>query len=316
LSKYARWEFWRLFPELLPIYRIISETKQVIDVNEFREQALSLVKGAYDLHTHSMPSHFPRVMDDFALLRQADAYGMAGIMFKNHYEPTTGRVAIANQNAGVRTRAYGGLALNWTVGGINPYAVEACLLMGGQMVWMPTFDSAQFIAAGQLHQELFPRPGLTVFDEKGKMIPKVYEIFDLAKKYDVFLATGHLSAKESFAFCKAGKKENVKLILTHPDFQMTPVPFETQSELADMGVVIEKAWFNVMINHITVDAFADSIKKLGTRRVLLVTDRGQAGAETPPEALINAVAALLENGLTGSEIENLIRNVPETIIKK
>jgi hypothetical protein len=285
-------------------------------MNTFREQALSLVKGAYDLHTHSIPSHFSRVMDDFALLRQADSFGMAGVMFKSHYEPTTGRAAIANLNAGVKTKAYGGIALNWTVGGINPYAVEACLLMGGQMVWMPTFDSAQFIDAGQLHEEIFPRPGLTNFDDSGKIIPAVYEIFEIAKKHDVFLATGHLSAKESLAFCRAGKKENVKLILTHPDFKMTPVPLETQVEIADMGVIIEKAWFNVMINHISAGAFAESIKKLGAHRVFLVTDRGQAGAETPPEAFINALTALLEYGLTGGEIENLVRKVPEIIINK
>ncbi len=281
----------------------------------FREQALSLARGAYDLHTHSLPSHFPRVMDDFALLRQADSYGMAGIMFKNHYEPTTGRVAIANQYAGVKTKAYGGIALNWSVGGVNPYAVEACLIMGGKMVWMPTFDSRQFIDAGQLHQELFSRPGLVIFDERGNLIPEVYEIFDIVKKYDVFLATGHLSAKESLALCKAGKKENVKLVLTHPDFKMTPVPLDMQLELADMGVLVEKAWFNAMIGHVSVEAFADSIKKLGRQRVFLVTDRGQVDGETPPEGFVNAIAALLKNGLSEGEIESLVRTVPEMIVK-
>ncbi len=285
-------------------------------MNAFREQALSLVRGAYDLHTHSLPSHFSRVMDDFALLRQADSLGMAGVLFKNHYEPTTARVAIANQHAGVKTKAYGGVALNWSVGGVNPYAAEACLIMGGRMVWMPTFDSAQFIGAGQLHEELFRRPGITILDGDGKLVPSVYEVFDVVKKYDVFLATGHLSAKELLALCKAGVRERVKLVLTHPDFKMTPVPFDMQLELAEMGVLVEKAWFNVVINHITPEAFADSIRKLGTHRVFLVTDRGQANAETPPEAFVNAVASLLENGVTAEEMNHLIRKVPETVIGK
>lgn len=281
----------------------------------FREQALSLARGAHDLHTHSIPSHFSRVMDDFALLRQADSFGMAGVLLKNHYEPTTARAAIANRHAGVKTKAFGGIALNWSVGGVNPYAVEACLIMGGRMVWMPTFDSAQFIGAGQLHQELFPRPGLTILDAAGKLIPAVHDVFDVVKKYDVFLATGHLSAAESHALCVAGVEAGVKLILTHPDFRMTPVPFAMQLELAGMGVIVEKAWFNVTLGHITEAAFAESIRKLGEGRVFLVTDRGQANAETPPEGFVNAIASLLSNGVSEREVESLVRKVPEAIIE-
>jgi hypothetical protein len=284
-------------------------------VNKFHEQSLALMRGAYDLHTHTVPSHFPRVMDDFALLKEADRYGMAGILLKNHYEPTAARAAIANLYADTKTNAFGGIALNWPVGGINPYAVEACLIMGGQMVWMPTFDSAQFINAGQLHQELFKRPGLSIFNDQGNLLPAVYEIFEVVKKYDVFLATGHLSEKESIALCKAGVKENVKLILTHPDFKLTPVSFEAQLALADMGVLIEKAWFNITINHISSEAMAESIKKLGSHRVFLVTDRGQAGSEHPPAAFLNAIEAFLRNGLSEADIDNLVRKVPEKIVK-
>ena len=46
--------------------------------------ALELMKGACDLHTHPQPSHFPRALDDFALVREADEYGMAGVMIKSH----------------------------------------------------------------------------------------------------------------------------------------------------------------------------------------------------------------------------------------
>ena len=44
--------------------------------------------GAWDLHTHSSPSHFHRALDDFQLLEDAERWGMAGVMIKCHYEPT------------------------------------------------------------------------------------------------------------------------------------------------------------------------------------------------------------------------------------
>lgn len=33
---------------------------------------------------------------------------------------------------------FGGITLNRQVGGINPYAVESALKLGGKVVWLPT----------------------------------------------------------------------------------------------------------------------------------------------------------------------------------
>lgn len=282
----------------------------------FDEKARALIQGAYDLHTHSSPSHFPRALDDFALLREADEFGLAGVMLKNHYEPTAGRAALANLRGETGTKAFGGVALNLPVGGINPYAVEACLRLGGRMVWMPTFDAAHFMGGGHFYQELFKRPGLSVFDDEGALIPAVYEIFEIVKKHDVFLATGHLSAAESLALCKAGGKEKVKMILTHPDFKRTFIPLEVQEEIAGLGALVEKAWYNVCIGDISPASFASSIKRLGSHRAFLVTDRGQAGDESPPKAFLRAITSLLENGIAEDGIDNLVRKVPRAIVSE
>jgi hypothetical protein len=284
-------------------------------MDRFREQASELVKGAYDLHTHTTPSHFPRSLDDFTLLREADKVGLAGVMLKNHYEPTAGRAVIANLCAGTKAKAYGSIALNWSVGGLNPYAVEACLKMGGKMVWMPTFDSGQFLSYGPVPGGFLTCPGITIFDDGGKIIPAVYEIFEVVRKYDVCLATGHLSPEESLALCKAGTDAKVRMILTHPEFKQTKIPLDMQLTLADMGVIIEKVWLNAIWKYATVEEMAGSIKKIGSYRVFLTTDRGQENAEYPPQAMIEAVAAMLEKGLSPADIENLIKTTPRNILK-
>ncbi|NME36849.1 DUF6282 family protein, partial [Fusobacterium sp. FSA-380-WT-3A] len=43
----------------------------------FQEIAKELMKGAYDLHTHTEPSAFNRALDDFELILEAEKYGMA-----------------------------------------------------------------------------------------------------------------------------------------------------------------------------------------------------------------------------------------------
>lgn len=284
-------------------------------MSDLQAQAKSLLVGAYDLHTHAEPSHFPRALDDFDLVRGADKYGMRGVMFKCHYEPTTGRAAVANLHAGAKAKAYGSIALNWSVGGLNPFAVESCLKMGGKMVWMPTLDSALFMSTGKGFDPTFmPRPGLTVLDEAGKLLPAVYEIFEVMKKFDTYLATGHLSPTESLLICEEGRKAGVKMILTHPDFARTPIDLETQQKIVKMGVLVEKVWLNVKLGHISPEAFAGSIKKLGPQNCFLTTDRGQKDAELPADAMLEAAAAMLECGLTEADINTIIKTVPEKVL--
>ena len=61
------------------------------------DQARALLQGSYDLHIHPIPSHVPRLLDDFEVLAQAEEAGMAGVLLKNHYEPTGARAILANR---------------------------------------------------------------------------------------------------------------------------------------------------------------------------------------------------------------------------
>ena len=53
--------------------------KQIHFISEsYRQIAKELIKGGYDLHTHTEPSAFHRALDDFDLVREAGEAGMAG----------------------------------------------------------------------------------------------------------------------------------------------------------------------------------------------------------------------------------------------
>lgn len=117
-----------------------------------------MLEGGYDLHIHRAPSHFQRLFDDVELLKEAATAAMAGIMIKNHYESPSARAALLNKHSNSSTIAYGGIVLNWPVGGLNPYAVESALKLGARFVWLPTRDAANCLIHG-----LIPRGG---FDRK------------------------------------------------------------------------------------------------------------------------------------------------------
>ncbi len=279
-----------------------------------REPALKLIKGTYDLHTHTIPSHFPRALDDFALVREADEYGMAGVMIKSHYETTGARAALVNRNSKAKAKAFGSMALNWPLGGLNPYAVTAGIKMGVKLMWMPTRDSMHCLTFGDMEGDFFKRPGITIFDDDGNIKVSVYEILEIARETGIYIGSGHLSPKESIAFCKAGREMRAPVILTHPDWDRTKIPLEAQLELAKLGVIVEKVWANVVSGHVSAAAYADSIRRIGAGLVYVTTDRGQQGETHPAPAMVDCIEELLNQGVTEKEIHEVLIDVPKAIL--
>ena len=217
---------------------------------ETRLRSLELIKGTWDLHIHPNPSHFPRKFDDFDVIHEMDEVGMAGGIIKTHYEPTVGRAIMANKYAGGKAKLYGTVALNLTVGGINPYAAESAFNMGAKMIWMPTRDTARHLEKGEQTGDFFRREGMTIYDKDGKVKKEVYEVLEVVKAYDGAISSGHLSPQETIDFCKISRSMGVRTVLTHPDWDRTIVPLEIQIEMAKLGVYIEKLWAMISMKFI------------------------------------------------------------------
>ncbi|MCH4096670.1 MAG: DUF6282 family protein [Acidaminococcus provencensis] len=278
------------------------------------EEAASLQAGAYDLHVHSLPSVFPRLQDGLEVIRDADRRGMAGILLKSHYEPTALRASLINKYSGCRTQAYGGLALNWPNGGLNPYAVENALRAGAKVIWMPTRDALNSLNFGNMSGDFFKRPGISVIGEDGKLKKVVFEIMDIVREHNAYLATGHISPQESIILCKEGRARQVPMILTHPEFNRTKIDGETQKKLADLGVLVEKNWFNIVQKAVTPEEMARNIRTVGVSRVYIATDRGQRNAPSPVEEYGNFIKELLKQNFTMGEIFTMTHTVPKMIV--
>ena len=98
------------------------------------------VRDTVDLHIHSGPCLFPRIGDDYEIAMKAREAGMQAIALKSPFESTVGRAYHTMKRVG-GIKIFGGLVLNHWAGGINPYAVETTLRLGGRLIWMPTFDA-------------------------------------------------------------------------------------------------------------------------------------------------------------------------------
>lgn len=282
-------------------------------IEDPEKRVLDIMRGAYDLHAHPQPSHFGRCLDDFEFARACDEYGMGGAMIKSHYESTASRAVIANKYSGAKARMVGGVALNRPVGGLNPCQVECTLKMGGVIVWLPTRDAEQIMRRGGKATDFLKRSPVPVLGPGGRPLPGIYEVFEVVKKYNAWLGTGHISPGESKVICAEGVRNGVNMILTHPDSKTTKMPVKDQLELARMGVMVEKVWDNVLNGYVSAKEMADIIRTLGAESCFMTTDNGQKGKH-PVKGMYDFIKAMLDEGISEAELVTMVRANPEKII--
>ena len=162
-----------------------------------------LMKGALDLHVHSGPSTMERQIDHFQAVEQAAEAGMRGILFKDHHYSVAPFIPIMDRVLGHHGVAmYGGLVMNNSTGGLDPFVVDAQLKMGAKLIWMPTAQSANHIRSSRRKSRLASKvalkksPGITVVDAYGNLLDVVKEILDSIAEADAILSSGHLHVSE------------------------------------------------------------------------------------------------------------------------
>jgi hypothetical protein len=288
-----------------------------------------LLKGAVEIHAHSSPDNFPRIYDHVELAKEARDYGFKGIVLKSQTMGSADRVPFIRQLVpGIDI--FGGVVLNYAVGGLNPFAVEAQIRFGARIVWMPTGDAAHHIsyfakAAGvdpmrkDASLPAFRRlaQGITVFDDQHKLLPAVFDILDVIAQANICLSLGHLSVVEMEALIPEAIKRGVKkLVVDHPNLVFTKIPIDVQKEMVRKGAKMVYIFgeFSPNFYSITPKEFAANIRLLGTENVVLASDTGYLAGPTPAEAMRIVVQLLLENGFKEQEMETMLKVNPTHLI--
>ncbi|MEM2465546.1 MAG: DUF6282 family protein [Candidatus Bathyarchaeia archaeon] len=288
---------------------------------------LDLLKGAIDMHVHAAPDLHPRLLDEMEVCIEARKFGMRAIVFKSHYAPNADRMLFIRKNIqGID--AFGGIVLNPHVGGLNPYAVEACLRFGGKVVWMPSlFSEAHLKWLREHHATTYgtfakeatrlPPKGIRILNEKNELLPEVIEILGLIADFNAILATSHLSVEESRILVKEAKNYGVKkIVITHPYMTIPNMPRKIQIELAREGAYLEHCFsaLTPMWLSVSIDEVVQCIKEAEPERCIISTDLGQVHNPSPVEGLRVYICSLLEKGLSPSDIEVMVKKNPEKLL--
>ena len=282
-----------------------------------------ILTGSIDCHVHAGPGIFGRTGDAINFAKQARAYGIRGIVLKNHQGITSDTATLVNKMvSGVDV--YGGVVLNRYVGGINPYAVEIAIRLGAKIVWMPTqwakhhadtFGAAQYKHMKQIKSVVdLPMKGISILDEKGEITPETKQVLQIVKEADVALATSHLTKEEIKILVKEANKMGInKIIITHITFtELWKWSIQEQRELVDMGATIEHVAVYCMENRYLVSPkeVVEMIEGVGYKNVLIGSDCGQLRLPAPPEALRLFVGMLLDEGTEEYKIHYMMKDNP------
>lgn len=276
--------------------------------------------GAIDLHVHSAPDVYPRSLDDLEVVRAAEAAGMHAILLKSHHTLTADRAELAGRHSGIAVR--GGLALNLTVGGINPVAVETALEFGARQIWMPTIHAAHCLKHAEW--EMFQaearkgRTGLVPFDEEGNPVEGLLAILEMVRDAGAVLGTGHLAPAESLALLQLASDMNVeRMLVTHPLMSFTYFSAEQLQRAVELGAYLEldaltchPEWPEAMPTAET----ARAILAAGADRCVLASDGGQAANAIAPQMLLSFAERLSQEGIAEDALRTMMHDNPAYLL--
>ena len=269
-----------------------------------------LMKGAIDIHVHIPPdSNFRRRLNAYEVVTQAKEAGMRGVVIKSHdYITTPLSYTLQILIGGIEI--YGSLALNYELGGLNPAAVTAAGKMGTKVVWMPTFSSKN-----DMQKKGLENRGITILDETGEILPVVTEILQIIKHYDMTLATGHLSTRETFKLIEEAKRVGIRrTIASHPMSRSlgADASLEDQKKMIREGVFIEHCFIVTMPTSDRLDPkkMGEAIRAVGPEHCIMSTDFGQIFNPPPVEGMRMFIETMLNCGITEDEIILMVRVNP------
>lgn len=275
-----------------------------------------MIQGIIDLHYHSAPDVKPRKLNDLELMEQGVAMGARGVVIKTHFSSTAGRAALVNQ---VRREKYpdsdfelfGGIALNRSVGGLNPYALETELKMGAKVVWLPTVDSENEF------RKLGKSGGIRLV-ENGKAVSELTSIFELIRDYDVCLQTGHASGEEIFPIVEAARKAGVqKIVITHPEYHIVGMTLSQQEQIVrDYGVYLELEYAQPVGNHFVsnLPSNVEAIQAIGAEHIILATDSGQVNTPFWRDAVRESIDYYRGAGISESDLQTMMITNPAKML--
>lgn len=283
-------------------------TKTIDDIDH-------LLTGAIDLDCRTGPSLEARHFNHDHAAEEAAAAGLAAVAFRDDFYPTTPVTAILEKTvyADLPLKLLSGVMLNNYVGGLNPYAVEHELMLGGRIIWMPTISSANHLRMAYRDRSekptMRPREALSVLDARGAITGPACEILDIIAEHDVVLASGHLHISEILPLFEAARAAGVSRMLVNQPLHHAGATLADIGELARDGAFIEltaAALIEGPDRRHTPDFLKSAIEAASAEQIVFSSGLGHTGNLKPVEGLRALIRLCLEHGVDEDAVDMML----------
>jgi predicted metal-dependent TIM-barrel fold hydrolase len=265
--------------------------------------------GVIDMHVHAGPDSRPRAMNDWEAVQMAEAAGLRGVLLKNHFTMTADRAELAAQLV-ENLVVFGGIALNRSVGGINPEAVRQMAAFSGgrgKVVWLPTFDSQFFVTRAGTSD-----PFVSVM-ENGRPVEGLLEVFSTVVENNLVLAMGHSSPEEVLALIPLARAEGVEnILITHVFGQ--DASFSQIQQMAATGAIMELDWLAAYTDPPLLDEYVEVIQSVGAESFIISSDFGQEGNPDHASGMRAFIAALKSREVSQRQIDVMAKENPAKLL--
>jgi hypothetical protein len=220
-------------------------------------------------------------------------------------------------------RVLGAIALNRSVGGLNPTAVEIAARSGARIVWFPTVSSEN-----EQHEVLAADPNgkvpvwvkfeldvradgvvpdpVPVVDHSGELLPEARAVLEVIARHGLVLATGHLSRDEIFTLVDGAVEAGVQtIVVTHPEFPSQNISPEDQVELAGKGALLERAFTTPYTGKCSWERIFEATRAVGAENTVWATDLGQVFNPPVEDGLALMADHFLEAGFSEEEVRTM-----------
>src|SRR3989338_1371015 len=244
-----------------------------------KEQIRELIKNSIDFHVHVSPDILTRKYNAYQLAKRLKGK-VKGICLKSHVFPTVALAKEVNKRL-ASDILIGSIVLNNSVGGMNAEAIRVNSQFGPFVVWYPTINAENFLKKSRwevrpewiVNSKFKARRSEDVNSvkvvENGKLTKDALEVLREIRKNKCILATGHLSYKETEILVKKAKAMGIKIIITHPIYQLINMPLNLQKILSGKEVFIEQCYSMYSIDKIPIKEIARQIKEIGSEKCII-----------------------------------------------
>lgn len=294
----------------------------------FEKEVLDIMQGAIDMHIHSGPDVYPRILNVMEISRHAQENGLTAILLKNHFFETAGLAQTASDETGFLV--FGSISLNLSVGGLNVHAVDSALKLGAKIVWLPTLHAPIFIDYFKQKKDnlqhlstelnaLSDIQGIYLLNDDGNLKEELYPIFDLIAKADAILATGHASMEEAKVVVREAAKSGVKkIIVTHPEARFLNNKLKDVEQLLELGATYLECCYCCTTRQVvyprTPEELYDFIRHFGAEYCIMSTDSGQWLNPLPVQQMGMYIKDMLTFGFSEQEIRTMVSDNPLKIL--